>query len=170
MKNEYQIKGPITEIYIHSGKYGTKTLLIDTADLPKVQEKVKNSITIKKGSGKEKWYAVYQDNKKHYFMHRMILDYDGDLLVDHKDGNGLNDTRDNLRIVTVSQNAMNIESYAHSQSGIKGLVYDDLRREWRVRIKIEGKVKFEKFYKSKEKALEVLDRKLEKYHGEFRRQ
>lgn len=57
------------------------------------------------GNGKSgrsvKWYA--RCNKAGY-MHRFIMGYPAHLVVDHIDGDGLNNQRDNLRIVTFAEN------------------------------------------------------------------
>lgn len=63
-------------------------------------------------------------------LHRMIMETvmgnkipDG-MVVDHIDGNGLNNTRDNLRIVTVRQNAINRRNGDFVPgSGYKGVTY-----------------------------------------------
>jgi hypothetical protein len=171
MKNEFKVVGNDVEITLKSNKYGDKTLYIDLEDLPRLEEAVGNrSISMKKGTGKEKFYASFTSKEgKHTFIHRFVMDYEGELLVDHINGDGLNDRKSNLRLATHSENAQNIENNANSQSGIKGLVYDPDKKKWRVRIKLDGKVKYEHFFRSKEKAIEVLNRKLDKYH-EFRRQ
>lgn len=48
-------------------------------------------------------------NKKHYFIHRLVAKYfvegyEEGLVVNHKDGNKLNNTKDNLEWVTRSEN------------------------------------------------------------------
>lgn len=169
MKNDYEMKEDHVEIIINSRTYGEKRLLIDPTDLERVKREVTGTVTLKKGSKEGVFYAAFTKNSKHYFMHRFILDYEGPLVVDHINGNGLDNRKNNLRLATISQNAQNISSNSNSSSGIKGLVYDPNKKKWRVRVKLMGKVKFEHFYHSKEKAIEVLNRKLDKYH-EYRHQ
>jgi hypothetical protein len=61
------------------------------------------------------FYAIRRryDNgrRKHVIMHREIMHPQDGFVVDHEDGNGLNNTRDNLRIVTAAQNSYNRRKY-----------------------------------------------------------
>lgn len=53
-------------------------------------------------------YALAKINSKEVRMHRYIMDVkDPDLIVDHKDRNRLNNTRENLRVIDYLQNANN---------------------------------------------------------------
>jgi hypothetical protein len=53
-------------------------------------------------------YALAKINYKEVRMHRYIMDVsDPEMIVDHKDRNRLNNTRDNLRIIDYLQNANN---------------------------------------------------------------
>jgi len=53
-------------------------------------------------------YALAKIGSKEIRMHRYIMDvHDPDLIVDHKDRNRLNNTRENLRVFNYIQNANN---------------------------------------------------------------
>jgi len=53
-------------------------------------------------------YALAKINSKEIRMHRYIMDVnDPELIVDHKDRNRLNNTRENLRIINYLENANN---------------------------------------------------------------
>lgn len=53
-------------------------------------------------------YAITKKNGRDLRMHRLIADvHDPSVLVDHKDRNRLNNTRDNLRSFTPKENANN---------------------------------------------------------------
>ena len=70
-------------------------------------------------------YAARNDRsgpkKRNVFMHRVILGEPEGLQTDHKDGNGLNNTRDNLREATISQNGSNRRIGCNNTSGYKGV-------------------------------------------------
>ena len=78
--------------------------------------------------GKYTYYAkAFRIINKLYtsvLMHRIILNCDKKELVDHKDGNGLNNRRDNIRIATTSQNMANARKRVHCSSDYKGVCFN----------------------------------------------
>lgn len=69
-------------------------------------------------------------------MHRMLLGLTiGDnRIVDHIDGNGLNNQRSNIRIVDYSQNNRNTIISKNNTSGIVGVSFYDRANNWYARI------------------------------------
>jgi len=59
-------------------------------------------------------------NSKQVYVH-MHCDIMGGKLIDHIDGNGLNNQRSNLRFCTKSQNSMNAKPYRNKTSKYKGV-------------------------------------------------
>lgn len=55
-------------------------------------------------------------------------------MVDHIDGNGLNNKRDNLRICTCHQNILNSKSKENATSKFKGVKYNNRLKKWIARI------------------------------------
>lgn len=86
---------------------------IDTDDLPAISRHLWFAV---KCSGQ--WYAARTDGDgRRQFMHRTLLLAD---MVDHEDGDGLNNTRTNLRECTSSQNAAN-RRILKSSTGLRGV-------------------------------------------------
>jgi hypothetical protein len=52
------------------------------------------------------WFKI-NGIKKHILMHRLILNAPNGMQVDHKDHNGLNNTRENIRLCSNSENGKN---------------------------------------------------------------
>jgi len=75
-----------------------------------------------------RWYAL--DGHRRY-MHRVILGLTRFCdKGDHKDGDGLNNQRCNLRIATNSQNAANSKLRSTNRSGFRGVVWSVKESKW----------------------------------------
>ena len=61
------------------------------------------------------WYAVRGVNKKLVMMHRIIINANDGVEVDHVDHNGLNNQKSNLRICNHTQNCMNGKARGRSK-------------------------------------------------------
>jgi hypothetical protein len=69
----------------------------------------------------------------HIAMHRLIMGAGPGQLVDHRDGDGLNNTRSNLRICTSLENARNKSAYARRKraaGGFLGVLFNKRARLW----------------------------------------
>jgi hypothetical protein len=78
-------------------------------------------------------YTDPQGQPRYALMHRVIMQARPGKLVDHIDGNRLNNTRANLRIVDRHQNMWNRQANANISSHYKGVTA--YRHGWRVRIR-----------------------------------
>lgn len=68
------------------------------------------------------WYAQRKVGNKFIIMHREIMGVtDPKIEVDHRDGDGLNNVDENLRIATNAQNAFNRGPGKNNTSGFKGV-------------------------------------------------
>jgi hypothetical protein len=89
-------------------------------------------------------YAANNNNKGCVLLHRFILRLiDNSKQVDHIDGNGLNNQKNNLRIVDKFQQARNVRKIStKTYAKYKGVTYNSkptLTKHWRAYIKIHGK-------------------------------
>jgi hypothetical protein len=117
-------------------------------------------------------YAVRNSqngNKKHIRMHRVILGAAENGLVDHVDGNGLNNRRDNLRLATRSENQRNRPAPKHNTTGIKGVSWCGTSAKWRACIAFDGRFKSLGYFPSKEEAALAYKKASEEFHGKFGR-
>jgi hypothetical protein len=99
-------------------------------------------------------------------LHRFILKIeDPSVEVDHKDNDGLNCQRHNLRKCTQSQNQHNRKTRDRNTSGAKGV--DKQNGKWRARIGIEGKSVNLGLFSTLEKASKAYDEAALLLHKEF---
>ena len=91
-----------------------------------------------------------------------------DLLVDHINGDSLDNRIDNLRLVTESENSKNRKKGNNNTTGFKG-VYQNKDGSISARIDVNGKNKYLGSFKTVELAAKAYKEASIKYHGEFRR-
>lgn len=120
------------------------------------------------------WYAqrtVKVDGKrKPIMMHRFILGLPSSRFpqTDHKNGNGLDNRKANLRICSPSENCFNRGKKSLSSSKYKG-VYRVRNGKWAAHIKISSKDFHLGRYDREEYAARVYDAAARRHYGEFAR-
>lgn len=120
-------------------------------------------------SHSDKMYAVTKIGGKQTGMHRFIMQTKAGLFVDHADGNGLNNTRENLRECTRGQNRANSVS---SRALPKG-VYSRNQRSgavvFRARIRVNGKTISLGTFSNQHEASKAYAKAAKLVHKEFAR-
>lgn len=80
-------------------------------------------------------YAVTTIKCKQFSMHRVIMNIkNSNIFVDHINRNGLDNRKENLRIVSCSENAMNASIRSDNKSGFKGIYWNKLSGKWHTQI------------------------------------
>jgi hypothetical protein len=161
LKNSYEIRGEITAVFLKRKDGSILETLINTSDLERVKELPST------------WCAAYSPitkscyvtgkitcngKRKNVRLHRWILDVADDLCVDHIDHQTLNNTKENLRILSTAENGQNRKP-RKTISGIKGVAWKEANKKWQVQLminrkKIYGGV-FENLEDAKNRAIEL---------------
>lgn len=85
--------------------------------------------------------STYNKNYKSIFssMHRVILNPKKNEVVDHLNGNGLDNRKCNLRICSQQENLFNQQLRVDNTSGYKGVTWDKSNNKWLSQIQINKK-------------------------------
>ena len=126
---------------------------------------------------KHKWFA-FKDRRAYYaarcikrkrvLMHRVIMGALLGQVIDHADGDGLNNQKCNLRFCTNQQNAMNSKPKGGS-SQFKGVHLFGVTRKWQVSITFNYKTYHLGYFDDEIDAALAYDTAARKYFGEFAR-
>jgi hypothetical protein len=109
-------------------------------------------------------YATCCKNGRAVYMHRMIMRPRKGYVVDHIDGNGLNNRRCNLRVCTLRQNLANRGPCGGTSEFVGVHRRGD---KWHASIRSRGKYFFVGLFGDEVEAAKARDRKAYELHGEF---
>lgn len=161
MTNKYWVIGKVAIVDVSTNRAPRKTMLLDLDDVPFVID------------GEGKWFAApdhgtfYARRKMAYQtkmqnLGRLLLGLaSSPLIADHKNGDGLDNRRKNLRSVTYCQNQMNRVK--------RGVSFRKDRGTWRVQFNANKKCHYLGTYPTEEEARRVYDDAIQKHHGIFLR-
>lgn len=117
-------------------------------------------------------YALHSGRKKRLLMHTLVLGTKPGCETDHRNGNGLDNRRCNLRFATRSQNNANRKKFKTSSNRFKGVCRTVSRIgtvRWRAIVSRGGRRYDAGSFIDEESAARAYDRKLLELYGEFAR-
>lgn len=121
---------------------------------------------------KQRWYAERSKRLSSgralvISMHRLILGLQaGDSKQgEHKDGDGLNNTRRNLRVASKNQNEYNRSKRVNNKSGLKGV--HKVGNRWVAYIGVNGEKVYLGCFSSPQLAFKAYKKAARKYHKTF---
>ena len=150
-ENVFVVNGDITEIHLGSGKIA----FIDTEDLEKVKQHYWSM------SNSSRYVSSY--TAKPNTLHHFVFNEDAPL-IDHKDGNPLNNLKENLRKCTYRQNSINRKRRIDNKTGVTGV--QKRFNKYVAIITIEGK-RMQKTFNNFEDAVVARRDWENKYFGEW---
>lgn len=113
------------------------------------------------------FYAVSSDGRQ-IRMHRLVMNAPDGAEVDHRNHNGLDNRKENLRICTNQQNQFNGRARKRraTTAKYKG-VFQEKSGRWRSQICANGTLHYLGKYATEEDAARAYDEKAKELHGEF---
>lgn len=106
------------------------------------------------------FYAVSSNGVR---MHRLLLGAESGVIVDHIDGNGLNNARSNIRVGTQSQNCVNRKTTPGKH--LRGT--RPKKGKWQAYIKYKGKQRSLGYFQTEDLAHLAYLKEARKLHGEW---
>lgn len=153
---------PVIEIPLTRGMVA----LVDDEDAPLARMKWAALKTNTRGL----FYAVRNLRSGGLYLHRVVLGItDPRVRVDHRNGDGLDCRRANLRVATPTQNARNARAHRDCRSGFKGVSYHPATGKWVARIFRNGVCRSLGLHATPEAAARAYDAAARQADGEFAR-
>jgi hypothetical protein len=131
-----------------------------------------------------KWWPQWNEGPQTYYataharlpgsrakvsLHRLLLNARPGQQIDHRNGNGLDNRRSNLRPATPPQNAFNTRSRRGSSSIFRGVNWHTARSKWQVGIRINNRRRHLGYFANEAEAGLEYDVAARLSHGEFYR-
>jgi len=148
------------EVRLNTRKKNTDLVaIVDDSDFEKVS-------ALKWSLSHNNRYAVTLISGKLVLMHRYLMG-DEASIIDHRNGNGLDNRRENIRPCSRSENAINSKMRVNNKSGFKGVSWDGRTQRWRVSIRANMKTHWLGRFNSIEEAVLRYKEAAKVIHGDF---
>lgn len=156
--NEFIIEGDICKMFLYNNKGETiAETLIDIEDIEKIKT--------------YKWALcngyVYNWKIKALSSFLLGIKTNYKIVVDHKNGNPLDNRKQNLQIVTHQQNIIKRKQQKNNKSGYRGVFWHKNSKRWLVNIRFDQQDYYLGCFISKKAAVETYNEKAKELFGRF---
>jgi hypothetical protein len=141
------------QIPLTQGKYA----LIDADDLPVVSAYRWHLSVTKSGL---MYAAASQGRAKKIYMHRLLMNAPHGVMVDHRNGDSLDNTRANMRLCTNAENQRNARRRKGQNTMPTGVRWESRKGRWIVIVRVDS-------YETEEEAVAASLKAKEYFYGDF---
>jgi hypothetical protein len=173
--NEYKIFDDYVIIYFKKRNGEIYESYIDKEDLQKlitlnwswnlVLDKYTQTYYVKTSE----YLGVINKKSKHktHYLHRIIMDYNGNDIIDHINHNTLDNRKINLRIILKPNNEKNRKGKnINNTSGYRNVCW--IKGFWKVQLQVDGKnYRFPENFTNVDEAGKFAEEKRKEIYGEF---
>jgi len=161
MKNKYEVRGDKVAIFLKHMDMEQSITIINKDDLEKAKS-IKGRWCARLDKKNNSPYVVHmgplREGKRETFrLHRLIMNCPEGMVVDHINHDTLDNTKENLRVVTYAENCQNISMRKSNKSGYRGVSWSKDTNKWRVTARINGKIEHFGLYEDVEQAGQIAN-------------
>ena len=163
-ENEYIVQNEYCILRVTSKKYGEFDFLIDKNSIEKCKL-YHWHVSKYYGECKGDYYyaSANMENKRKVGLHRYLMDAPKGKVVDHINGNTLDNRLENLQICSICENNRKQQKRPDNKSGVVGVHWYTRTNKWMAFIKINGKRKHLGYFENFEDAVKSRKDAEEKY-------
>jgi hypothetical protein len=147
-------------------------IVVDDAGVKVLEDTSSGPWAPKMINGKIYVYRVFRENGEYSgyeSLHRVLTRCPAGLMVDHINGDTLDNRPENLRICSHAENMRNRKIHKNNRSGFKGVYFAKDRNKWRAQIRSAGKKFTLGYFSSPEAAHKEYVKAAAAHHGDFSR-
>lgn len=119
------------------------------------------------GKGYAMTMVSQPSGRTYIYMHKMLMFAGPGQIVDHINGDKLDNRRENLRLSSHYQNLANRPAPVNNKTGYKGVSYNKTARKYTAQITVKGEYHYLGLYKTPEEAALAWNDKAYELLGEF---
>ncbi|WP_257064257.1 HNH endonuclease [Priestia megaterium] len=151
-----------------SGKIGEGLVAFVDDD---IYEQIKDYKWSARNDGQGRIYArrrwIENGKWKEISLHRFVMGDPTGMIVDHRDGNTLDNTRSNLRVCSHAENMRNRKKHSKKSSKYKGVSFNNKHQKFVAMIKLNNKHHYIGTFNNEKEAALAYNNKALELHGEY---
>jgi hypothetical protein len=165
LTNEYIKKGDYYELHIDGSIHGNKIIKIDNDDVEKIKKH--HWCIIKCCRCNKVYYYIISDGLLIQRFIMNIINKDRNIVVDHKNGDTLDNRKNNLKVCSQKENVRKSELSLNNTSGHVGVCWYKNTGQWMAKIQVDYKQITLGYFDNIEDAVKAREKAEITYFGEY---